>query len=91
MIAQDIARAVRERLAAIPERANLPDDELRRLVEEQIDSVQQLPTFADVENPDGVRRSVVNDLLGFGPIQELLDNDQSIEAKGDCTFGHTPV
>ena len=74
MIAQDIARAVRERLAAIPERANLPDDELRRLVEEQIDSVQQLPTFADVENPDGVRRSVVNDLLGFGPIQELLDD-----------------
>ena len=74
MIAQDIARAVRERLAAIPERANLPDDELRRLVEEQIDSVQRLPTFADVENPDGVRRSVVNDLLGFGPIQELLDD-----------------
>lgn len=77
MIAQDIARAVRERLAAIPERATLPDPELRKLVEEQIDTVQKLPVFAGVENPEGVRRTVVNDLLGFGPIQELLD-DSSI-------------
>ena len=74
MIAQDIARTVRERLAAIPERAALPDDELRRLVEEQIDSVQQLPGFVGAEDPEGIRRAVVNDLLGFGPIQELLDD-----------------
>lgn len=74
MIAQDIARTVRERLAAIPERATLPDPELRRLVEEQIDSVQKLPDFAGVENPESVRRAVVNDLLGFGPVQELLDD-----------------
>ena len=79
MIAQDIARTVRERLAAIPERATLPDDELRRLVEDQIDSVQQLPNFAGIENPEGVRRAVVNDLLGFGPVQELLDDSSVSE------------
>lgn len=74
MIAQDIARTVRERLAAIPERATLADDELRALVEEQIDSVRQLPEFIADGDDEGVRRAVVNDLLGFGPIQELLDD-----------------
>lgn len=73
MIAQDIARTVRERLSAIPERATLTDDELRMLVEEQIDSVRQLPQFVGRDD-EGVRRAVVNDLLGFGPIQDLLDD-----------------
>lgn len=74
MIAQDIARTVRERLSAIPERATLTDDELRALVEEQIDTVRQLPEFIADGDDEGVRRAVVNDLLGFGPIQDLLDD-----------------
>jgi len=71
---QNIARVVRERLAGIPERATMPDDKLRRLVEEQVDEVQRLPEFSDESDPQAVRRVVLNDLLGFGPIQDLLDD-----------------
>jgi len=74
MNAQTIARVVRDRLAGIPERATMPDAELRRLVEEQVESVQDLPEFAVDEDREKVRKVVLNDLLGFGPIQELLDD-----------------
>jgi pilus assembly protein CpaF len=52
----------------------MPDADLRRLVEEQVDSVQRLPEFANDEDRATVRTTVLNDLLGFGPIQDLLDD-----------------
>lgn len=77
MTVQTIVRAVRERLAGIPERVTMPDAELRRLVENQVDTVLVLPEFANEGDVAAVKRTVLNELLGFGPIQELLD-DSSI-------------
>ena len=74
MSAQPIVSAVRRRLASLPERTTMADDELRRLVEAEVDGALATPEFADLGDRSSVRRDVVNELLGYGPLQDLLDD-----------------
>ena len=77
---RDLVNEVRRRLADIPERANLSDDRLRILVEEQLIDVLATTPFneAAAANPR-LRAAALDDLLGYGPIQELLDDQQVSE------------
>lgn len=55
----------------------MADDELRRLVESEVELALATPEFADIvdrSDEAAVRRDVVNELLGFGPLQDLLDD-----------------
>ena len=74
MSAQPIVSAVRRRLASLPERTTMADDELRRLVESEVDGALETPEFADLGDRSTLRRDVVNELLGYGPLQDLLDD-----------------
>jgi pilus assembly protein CpaF len=70
-----VAAATRERLAQIPDRSSMSDDRLRVAVEGQIAAVMALPEFVPLGDADpGLRNAVLDELLGFGPIQMLLDD-----------------
>ncbi|MEY4159212.1 MAG: hypothetical protein RL743_1707, partial [Actinomycetota bacterium] len=77
MSAQPIVSVVRRRLAAVPERTTMADEDLRRLVESEVDAALALPEFIGLVDPgarEAMRRDVVNELLGYGPLQDLLDD-----------------
>lgn len=74
MKSQDITNAVRRRLADIPERTSMADDELRRLVSLEVEEVLRNSDVPVGDERDALRRVVVNELLGFGPLQDLLDD-----------------
>jgi pilus assembly protein CpaF len=77
MSAQPIVGEVRRRLAAVSERATMADDELRRLVEAEVEAALAMPDFVelvDFGDREAMRRDVVNELLGYGPLQDLLDD-----------------
>jgi pilus assembly protein CpaF len=71
---------VRERLADFPERGTLAEDKLRALVEAQVAAVLALSEVAgNIEEPMRVRAAVLDELLGFGPLQDLLDDPKVSE------------
>ena len=77
MSAQTIVSVVRRRLAGVPERTTMADGDLRRLVESEVDAALALPEFTGLVDPgarEAMRRDVVNEILGFGPLQDLLDD-----------------
>ncbi|MEY2967742.1 MAG: Pilus assembly protein ATPase [Actinomycetota bacterium] len=77
MSAQTIVSVVRRRLAGVPERTTMADEDLRRLVESEVDAALALPEFTGLVDPgarEAMRRDVVNEILGFGPLQDLLDD-----------------
>ena len=66
---------VRERLSEVPERVSMNDEQLRVLVESHISTVMS----QSVENHSRddisrIRASALDELLGFGPLQDLLDD-----------------
>ena len=76
----DIVGRVRDRLSEVPDRAAMSDERLRVLVESNVSTVMALPDVAStVTDPIRVRAAVLDELLGFGPVQELLDDPQISE------------
>ena len=71
---------VRDAIGEIPDRSRLSDDRLRALVEQQTAAVlsrqdEQLDRVTVI----AIRRAVADELLGFGPLQELLDREDVSE------------
>lgn len=68
-----IVHEVRQRLAEIPDRASMTDDRLRMAVEGQVALVLALPEYSALSHDDKrLRSAVLDDLLGFGPVQDFL-------------------
>ena len=77
---RDIVERVRERLSEVQDRATMSDDRLRVLVETNVATVMSLPDVASiVADPVRVRAAVLDELLGFGPLQDLLDDPKISE------------
>ncbi len=75
-----IIERVRERLAEVPERASMSDDRLRVLVETNVATVLSLPEVAStLADPVRARAAALDELLGFGPLQDLLDDPKISE------------
>ena len=71
----DVVTEVRRRLADVPDRATMGEDRLRIVVEEYLVDVLATPTYAaEASANPRLRAAVIDELLGFGPIQELLDD-----------------
>lgn len=74
MNSQTIVGEVRRRLTEIPERTELADEQLRQLVEAEVDRALASSGEVDSEKNNLMRRQVVNEILGFGPLQDFLDD-----------------
>ena len=79
-VVRRVVNDVRDAIGEIPDRTRLSDDRLRSLVEQQTTSVlstrdEQL----DRGTVSAIRRAVADELLGFGPLQTLLDHDDVSE------------
>jgi pilus assembly protein CpaF len=69
---------VRERLSEVPERVSMNDEQLRVLVESHVTTVlSQSVENLSREDVARIRASALDELLGFGPLQDLL-NDSNI-------------
>ena len=69
-----VIERVRENLATVTDRATMSDDRLRVAVETQVASILSGSDFAAHPDKARLRSAVLNDLLGFGPLQDLLDD-----------------
>jgi len=70
-----LADAVRARLADLPDRASMTDERLRSAVESEVAGLLADELAADGnELPARLRSAVLDDLLGFGVLQDLLDD-----------------
>ena len=64
---------VRRRLADLPDRASMSEERLHVAVEGQVNQVLSAGEFATFADEGGrFRTAVLDDLLGFGPLQDLL-------------------
>jgi pilus assembly protein CpaF len=73
-----VVDTVRERLSEVPERVSMNDEQLRALVESHINTVMSQSTeIHSREDSARIRASALDELLGFGPLQDLL-NDANI-------------
>lgn len=66
---------VRAHLSSLPDRASMSDDWLRTQAESELIRLFKSPQF-DLPAPDKsfLRRAVIDDILGFGPLQDLIDD-----------------
>ena len=70
-----LADAVRSRLAELPDRASLTDERLRTVVESEVAALLSDEVATDgAEMPTRLRSAVLDELLGFGVLQDLLDD-----------------
>jgi len=71
-----LAKEVRRRLATVGDRSSLSEDRLRVLVEAETDQA-----LAEVTDGTGaaIRGAVLDELLGFGALQDLLDDPRISE------------
>jgi len=70
-----VVELVRERLAEASDRSNLSDDRLRHVVELEVASILGGADFAGLNGRlAGIRSAVLDEILGFGLLQELLDD-----------------
>lgn len=75
-----IVERVRDRLTEVADRATMSDERLRVLVESNVSAVMALPEVASsVADSVRVRAAVLDELLGFGPLQDLLDDPKISE------------
>ena len=73
-VIREICAEVRTRLATVPDRTSMSEDRLRDAVETQVSAILSLPAWADARSDGRLRDAVLNDLLGFGPLQDLLSD-----------------
>ncbi len=73
-----VIELVRQRLAEVPDRGAMSDEKLREVVEGIVASVLSLAEFSrPAERLPQLRSAVLDELLGFGLLQDLL-NDPNI-------------
>lgn len=66
---------VRDRLAETSDRSGLSDERLRHIVETEVAAILTGPEFAGANGRlGGIRSAVLDEILGFGLLQELLDD-----------------
>ena len=79
-VVRPVLEEVRRRLSEATGTAGLSDVALRVRVEAELASVLSSPEFAIAAgDAESVRSGVVNDILGFGLLQDLLDNPEISE------------
>jgi pilus assembly protein CpaF len=75
-----IVTEVRQRLSEVQDRMQMSDEKLRAVVEGEVSSVVESidldPSVLRIEN---IRSSAIDDLLGFGLLQEYLDDPSITE------------
>ncbi len=77
---RDIVERVRDRLSEVSDRATMSDDRLRALVESNVATVMSLPEVAsNIDDPIRMHAAALDELLGFGPLQDLLDDPKISE------------
>lgn len=69
-----VIERVRENLATVADRATMSDDRLRVAVETQVAAILATSEFSSHPDKTRLRSAVLDDLLGFGPLQDLLDD-----------------
>ena len=75
-----LADAVRSRLAELPDRASMTDERLRSTVEGEVAALlADEPLAAEGAVPTWLRSAVLDELLGFGVLQDLLDDSSVSE------------
>ena len=80
---RQVVNEVRARLSEIVDRATMSDEKLRAVIEGQVSLILTLPEFASISGEmlsnkqSLLRAAVIDDVLGFGPIQDLL-NDPTV-------------
>lgn len=75
-----VIEVVRERLADVPDRGTLSDEKFREVVEANVTSVLSLPEFTrSSDSLPQLRSAVLDELLGFGLLQDLLNDPQITE------------
>jgi len=79
-VVRRVVAEVRDAIGDIPDRTRLSDDRLRALVEQQTTTVlSSQDEQIDRGTVSAIRRAVADELLGFGPLQALLDRDDVSE------------
>ena len=72
---RQIVTEVRQRLSEVPDRMQMSDEKLRAVVEGEVGEViDALDIDKSVVRVDSIRSSAIDDLLGFGLLQEFLDD-----------------
>ena len=72
---QELTSQVRSHLSSLPDRASMSDDWLRTQAEAELNRLFRNPSFAATDiDKEFLRRAVIADILGFGPIQDLIDD-----------------
>ena len=75
-----LADAVRSRLAELPDRASMTDERLRSTVEGEVAALlADEPLASEGPVPTWLRSAVLDELLGFGVLQDLLDDSSVSE------------
>ncbi len=66
---------VRRRLSELPDRATMTDAQLRSSAESVVvDALRGVAPDATAADAEFLRRSVIDDILGLGPIQDFIDD-----------------
>jgi pilus assembly protein CpaF len=72
---RQIVTEVRQRLSEVPDRMQMSDEKLRAVVEGEVGEViDAINIDRSVLRVDNIRSSAIDDLLGFGLLQEFLDD-----------------
>ncbi|MEY3290733.1 MAG: hypothetical protein RLY19_824 [Actinomycetota bacterium] len=72
---RQIVTEVRQRLSEVPDRMQMSDEKLRAVVEGEVGEViDAIDIDKSVVRVDNIRSSAIDDLLGFGLLQEFLDD-----------------
>jgi pilus assembly protein CpaF len=72
---RQIVTEVRQRLSEVPDRMQMSDEKLRAVVEGEVGEViDAIDIDKSVVRVDSIRSSAIDDLLGFGLLQEFLDD-----------------
>ena len=72
---RQIVTEVRQRLSEVPDRMQMSDEKLRAVVEGEVGEViDAIDIDKSVVRIDNIRSSAIDDLLGFGLLQEFLDD-----------------
>lgn len=78
-VVQQVVGEVRRRLSDIPDKAGMSDDNLKLVAHAAVAGVLESAQFAGLNADGRLASTVLDDLLGFGPLQDLLSDPQVSE------------
>ena len=67
-----IVTEVRRRLTDVPGKSSMSDDNLRLVADTVVADVLSMPAYAGLDGDGRLASTVLDELLGFGPLQDLL-------------------